>query len=321
MTSKENRALADAVGDTIEKCQGLVLASHGILAVVELPDGRQVRCAQLRGEEYAIVGDRVEVGNPGNERPTVLRIEPRDHVLKRSSKGEVQNLAAHVDRLMVVMASVPPPREGLLDRFLVAASAARIPSWIIVNKLDLPGAEAHLESLRCYEALGYPLLPVSAESGRGLPALRELVSTGTSLLSGHSGVGKSSLLNALLGEDRERTGVISQVGRGRHTTTVAVAHRIGQGLLVDTPGVRSFSLAEIEPGDLRFCFPEMERIRSECQFADCLHLDEPGCAVRTGVSQGKVLAARYRSYRKLIVEIEEERVQERGWGKTRLGRH
>jgi ribosome biogenesis GTPase len=298
----------------------VVVASHGIHAVVRLPDGRIIRAAQPRDEEYAVVGDRVDLepGAGGGELPLIVRFYPRQRVLIRASKGEVQTLAAHVDELLIVVAVEPPAREGLIDRFCVAAAYSNIAPVIVLNKVDLPGSADIEASLAMYRAVGYDVLRVSAHTGEGIEALRQRLGRGTHVLAGHSGVGKSSILNSLLGTEHAATAQISAIGRGRHTTTTAVAWPVGEGLLVDMPGVRSFALAEIEPEHLRFCFPEFDGAREACAFSSCLHYDEPNCGVREAVRAGNVAPPRYQSYRKLLEEIEKERRDERGYGRRKL---
>ena len=298
----------------------VVVASHGIHAVVRLPDGRLTRAAQPRNEEYAVVGDLVDLEPDagGGELPLVVRFHPRRRVLIRTSKGEVQTLAANVDELLIVVAVEPPAREGLIDRFCVAAAYSNIAPVILLNKVDLPGTAEIEASLAMYRAVGYDVLRVSAHTGEGIEALRQRLGRGTHVLAGHSGVGKSSILNSLLGTEHAATAQISAIGRGRHTTTTAVAWPMGEGLLVDMPGVRSFALAEIEPEHLRFCFPEFEGPRDSCAFTSCLHYDEPNCGVRDAVRSGSVAPPRYQSYRKLLEEIEKERRDERGYGRRKL---
>jgi ribosome biogenesis GTPase len=288
--------------------EGLVISSVGIEANVEFPGGPKLRCRQPRGREYAIVGDIARAKfNPADDAPPrIVEVLPRRSVLSRPSKRETQNIAANIDRLVVVAAVVPRLALGLIDRYLAAAEAQPgVACAIALNKIDLEGAPEALEELKIYADAGYRVLGVSAERGDGLDELLELVSSGASVLAGHSGVGKSSLLGALLPGRDIKVGEVSRAtGRGRHTTTTAVAYRIGGGLVIDTPGIREFGL-DVAPEGLRHLFREIDALAPGCRFGDCLHLTEPGCAVKEAAQAGDIARERYQSYLELYRELKD----------------
>jgi ribosome biogenesis GTPase len=308
-------------GEITEEQEGLVLASQGILATVELKSsGKSVRCSQIRGKEYAVVGDRVTIGPPLKEadEPRILSIAERVHVLRRQEGREEQIFASHVDRLVIVVAIEPRPAPGLIDRVLVAAEAEGIESILVINKVDLEGAAEVADDLSIYREIGYQIIETSAQEESGIDDFIATLGKGITALVGHSGVGKSSLINAILGDDHADTANISEAtGRGRHTTTTAVAYRYQDGLIVDMPGIRSFSIGWLEPIDLRECFAEIRKIGEGCKFGDCLHCDEPGCAVVKAVADGTIHQERYDSYRKLLRELEEQQYSEKTYLKPR----
>ena len=219
-------------------------------------------------------------------------------------------MAANVDRVCVVVSVTPPPRAGLIDRFLVAAEAAGISVTLILNKVDVAEGREHAEEeLAVYRALGYETLETSALSGHGIAELKSHVSEGFSVFAGHSGVGKSSLLNELVpglelgvGETNEMT------GKGRHTTSVTTCHDVGEpwpagALIADTPGVRAFGLYGLELVDIAAGFRDFDAHRGACRFRDCLHESEPGCAVRDAVEAGDIAAIRLEGYRRILSSV------------------
>jgi ribosome biogenesis GTPase len=216
-------------------------------------------------------------------------------------------IAANVDRLAIVASVANPPfKSGAVDRFLLAAYAGDLEAILIVNKLDLaePGAELP-EEIRAYQGI-VPVLLVSAASGAGLGDLRAALAEGVTVFAGHSGVGKSSLLNALEPELRLETGEVSaKWDRGRHTTAQAVYLRLAGGaVVIDTPGVREIGTGPVDPDLLGLVYPDLALLAADCRFRDCRHGAEPDCAVRRAVEEGRLLPARVASWGRLLEEID-----------------
>jgi ribosome biogenesis GTPase len=258
----------------------------------------------IRGRHLRVVcGDRVHFTAAGIGEPVVVeRIEPRDNELQRLSGrgGQPETIAANVTHLVVVMAALPMPDLYLTDRYLCAARLMGAASALAWNKSDLAGPPA--AELALYETLGCPVWPVSAATGDGIDALRAWIGSGTGILVGQSGVGKSSLLNALAPGAAVLTGELSlSSDEGRHTTTASVLHPLpGGGGLVDTPGVRDFVPAIPERMTISSGFIEIEEHGRQCRFTDCSHLRESHCAVQEAVAAGQIDPRRYESYRRLM---------------------
>jgi ribosome biogenesis GTPase len=236
----------------------------------------------------------------------IASVSPRTNVLERRIPGGrgTRPVAANLDQVYVMAATADPePVLQLLDRLLVLAEANDIPAAVIVNKLDLDPGETLVTRMR---GAGYEVYPVCVKTGRGLPSLFEQLRARVSVVTGPSGVGKSSLLNALQPGLGLRIGAISErIGRGKNTTVAAVMIPLeGGGYLVDTPGFSDVGLWGLDPRQLVHCFPDLRDLASRCRFPDCWHLTEPGCGVREAVAAGTVDPGRYQSYRILIRELE-----------------
>ena len=271
-------------------------------------DGRRARCRLMRDRSHLAVGDRVEVAWSGDGPQVVSLAERRGCIWRPAERGK-RIMAAHVDHVVVVGAVVPELRPGLVDRFLVAADAEDIEAVLVLNKADLDGVSGALASLEPYREMGYPVLVASARTGQGLAELERLVGRGINVFVGHSGVGKSSLLNRLVPGVGLRTADVNAVtGKGKHTTSVTTCHPVGPawpagGLLVDTPGVRAFGLYGLELVDVAYGFRDLRPHRIDCRFRDCLHEAEPGCAVRRAVAGGQVARARYEGYLRILASV------------------
>jgi ribosome biogenesis GTPase len=291
---------------------GTVLERDGAVYRVATADGpvrAVLRGKAKRGGPRVVVGDVVRLEpEPGGQLFGIVDVEPRRSLLaRRVPEGRgARPVAANVDHVCVVTATAdPPPLAQLSDRLLVVAEANGIPAAVVVNKVDLDPGLALGERFR---SAGYEVFRTSAVTGEGVAALRTALAGGTSVVTGPSGAGKSSLLNAIEPGLRLRTREVSaRVRRGRHTTVSAVMVPLaGGGFLMDTPGFSEVGLWGIEARDLAECFPEMRPLLGRCRYADCRHLSEPGCVVRTAVEEGKIQAGRYESYRALRAEIEAE---------------
>jgi ribosome biogenesis GTPase len=212
-------------------------------------------------------------------------------------------VAANVDQLAIVASVAEPPfRSGLVDRFMLAAHAGGLLPLLVINKLDLlPGAALPAEIAAYQELL--PLHPVSARSGAGLDRLRAALRGKRSVLAGHSGVGKTSLVNALEPELQLETGELAAGGRGRHTTTRSSWIRLeADSIAIDTPGVRELASGPVDPELVLRVYPDLARFAADCRFRDCSHAAEPGCAVRAAVEGGRLGAARLEGWRRLVAE-------------------
>jgi ribosome biogenesis GTPase / thiamine phosphate phosphatase len=239
----------------------------------------------------------------------ITNIRPREnYIIRKATKlSKVSHIiAANLDHAYLI-ATLAQPRtsNGFIDRFLVTAAAYYIPASIIFNKIDLLNIEgiAALDELsRIYESAGYRCYRTSAIHGSGVGVVRELLKGKVSLFSGHSGAGKSALIKAIDPTLNPRIGTISEVHqKGMHTTTFAEMYELSdQGFIVDTPGIKEFGLIDFEKTEIHRCFPEMDRLLPFCQYKNCSHTHEPGCAVKSGIETGLVNMLRYNSYLSIL---------------------
>jgi ribosome biogenesis GTPase len=296
----------------------IVLSASGGVYDVQLEDGT-VAEASLRGRlkleqrtgDRIVAGDAVGVETQTDGSITIESVEPRTSQLARRAPGRTRRakvIVANIDRVMIVFAARDPePNRRLLDRFLVLAEANRLDSLIVLNKVDQADEAAVSAFLAPYEAVGYATLRTSVTDGTGIGALRDIMCSGRSVVTGPSGVGKSSLLNAVQPDLGLRIGEVSTaVHKGQHTTVSARLIPLAcGGHVADTPGLRELGLWGLEPDDIPDCFPEFADLIGQCRFArSCSHTHEPGCAVRTAVDDGEVDAGRYGSYITLREEAE-----------------
>jgi ribosome biogenesis GTPase len=268
----------------------------------------RVKRESRRGDRV-VIGDRVRV-DPAGDSWTIEEVLPRRNVILRRGANALRPKAivANVDRVVVVASAGRPTFDPQrLDRYLIIASAAEVPAVIVVNKCDLAeGAESLEEARRLYGELGYEVLGTSAEDGRGLPELRDVLRRGIAVLLGASGTGKSSLLNRIEPGLALRTGELSRkLERGKHTTVNArLIELVGGGDVADTPGFEHAGPWVIEASELDLCFPEMRAVRDACRFKECSHTHEPDCAVSRAVEEGEIAGSRYESYRRIREELE-----------------
>ncbi len=319
-----------------EQLEGLVIRTQSGFFTVDTPAGPII--CQLRGklkEEYkdtdlVAIGDRVTIERLPIEADTVggviLHVAERERVLSRvaprsavgTSAEREQVIIANPDQAIFVFAAAQPdPRPRVLDRFLVAAEKAHIPDiFICVNKIDLLGddIEQNIAQSRAvfgmYEQIDYSVLYVSAKEDLHIAALRERLTGKISVFTGPSGVGKTSLLNAIEPDLGRRVNAVSQVtSKGRHTTRYSELIPLGDGgYIADTPGIRTLSPWDVEPEELDAYFVEIARYVPECRFPDCTHTHEPGCAVQAALERGDIAAERFDSYLRLREALEEEYV-------------
>ncbi|MBU3660205.1 MAG: ribosome small subunit-dependent GTPase A [Flavobacteriales bacterium] len=305
--------------------QGLVLKSTGKWYDVVLDDGLIIK-ATIRGKlrieglkttNPIAAGDRVEIikgeanGNNNEEDYSIKSILPRVNYIVRKSTNlskQMQILAANVDHAyLVVTLKSPVTQIAFIDRFLVAAESFRIPTSILFNKVDLFGEEEQLllEGLTAiYSKIGYACHPISAQNEADVAFLRTAINGKQVMISGNSGVGKTTLVNSLDPTLDLRTGEISTFHeQGKHTTTFAEMHKLQTGgYIIDTPGIRAFGVIDLEKEHYAHYFPEMRELIGECRFHNCQHLNEPHCAVKAAVEAEEISPSRYQSYVQLMLE-------------------
>ncbi len=273
----------------------------------------RLRLRGARSTNPVVVGDEVTCTADESGDYVVADIRPRrNYVIRRASNlsKESHIIAANVDRaLLLVTLRAPATPLEFVDRFLVTCEAYKVPVAILLAKIDLQEPEAVAAFRAVYEGAGYDVLEVAATEGRGVEEVRALLAGRTTLLSGNSGVGKSTLVRAIDPSLDVRTGKISDShGKGRHTTTFSTMYPLaGGGALIDTPGIKGFGLIDIDDAELWHYFPEMLRTAPGCRFYNCTHTHEPGCAVVEAVRRGAIAAARYESYLKMRDEDDKYR--------------
>jgi ribosome biogenesis GTPase len=295
-----------AAGETgVALAAGRVVASHGRQLVVEDGAGLRLPC-RLHGRRLsAVCGDAARWGHAaaGESYGTVYEILPRRNTLERlTAGGRVEPVVANLTQLVAVVAPLPAPDWFVVDRYLAGAAWCSIEAVIAFNKAELGLPDGAAAELDAYAALGIAIVRCSARGAPGIETLAAQLRGAVSVLVGQSGTGKSSLLNALAPEARAVTQEISAAtAEGRHTTTHAVLHRLASGGdLIDSPGVRDYAPPVPEARHVASGFVEIHRAAAGCRFQDCLHDQEPGCAVRAAVAAGQVRARRYESYRRLL---------------------
>lgn len=295
---------------------GCVVESYGRRVVVARGNAESVPCKLRRRDLDLVAGDEVRIAvSPGDDEWTVVERLPRRNVLCRSdSRGRSEPLAANLDQLGVVIAPQPACDPFIVDRYLAGAAQAGIHTLLVVNKQDLSDEGDDLSFVEPLRAIGLPVVAVSARTGTGLDELVARLAGRRSLLAGQSGVGKSSILNALAGEALRATGHLSSgSGEGRHTTVSSAILKTPWGEIVDSPGVRDYAPPLVPAREVQHGYLEISGLAAGCRFPDCLHLREPQCAVRAAAESGRVNARRYESYRRLL-NLTRQLGERRGWG-------
>jgi ribosome biogenesis GTPase len=302
---------AGQMGQVIEVSQGLCRVQLGSRTLICTARGA-LSAIETGFTNMVAVGDEVIVRPNGAGEGVVEAVCPRRSFLARPDvfyNHLQQIIAANVDQLLIVSAwREPTIWLELIDRYLITAQRNQLPAVICLNKVDLAQAEAEVQAaLQPYRDLGYPIVLTSALTRQGLDELRTILHQRTTVLAGLSGVGKSSLLAALLPGLQVRIGEVSESsGDGRHTTSQATLIRLGStGAIIDTPGLREFGLAGLQRRNLEQFFPEIARLSAGCRFKNCSHLAEPGCAVRQAEAAGRLATSRYHSYRKIYESLPE----------------
>ncbi len=298
-----------------EKLEGTVTRIRSVLCEVDADEqtyectarGRLVESDTGRSKPLA-VGDRVVITPTGEGEGVIEQVRPRRTKLSRRSPRDPRIehvIAANVDRLLIVSSVRRPPLNlRIIDRYIIAGEAGALEPVVCINKIDLAGGETeHLEAARLYREMDYQVLLTSAKTGEGIDRLRETLRGHSTVLAGHSGVGKSALINALQPGLELRTGPVES--KGRHTTTtVSLLNLDSGGYVVDTPGIREFTAWEIEPQEVGQFFPQIWELSHDCKMPDCIHVHEPECAVKKAVESGDLPEQRYDSYLRILESLE-----------------
>lgn len=292
----------EAAGVEVHAKHGLVIAHYGRQVDIE-SEGMVRRCHLRRNLGAIAVGDNVLWQD--EHEPVIVAVEPRQSQLLRYHKYEGDKLvAANVDQLFIVLAIEPPRAMNVIDRYLLIAETQQIRPVIIMNKIDLlEDKEQNL--LDYYQQLGYPVIYASSVAQQGLLEIQQYMGDKLSIFVGLSGVGKSSLINALIPGVELLTGELSEVSReGSHTTTTAKLIHLpnNNGAVIDCPGIRELAIGELTPRQILRGFIDLYEVAKQCQFRDCSHQHEPGCAINEGLSNGTVKADRFNSYLKAVDE-------------------
>lgn len=293
---------------TSSASSGLVLVSYGSRGIVERDGGERADCKYRRSVGRPVCGDRVRVETDGAGAVVATAIEPRDNeFLRANARQQKQVIAANLDQVLVVVAPRPGPSRDLVERYLVAVHSLGVRPVLVLNKAELMAeagfdADSPLGRLSEYRELGYGIVETSCKGAPGTNALEPVLEGKTSILVGQSGVGKSSLVNALLPDLELQTGKLSRVtGKGTHTTTTTIMYELPcGGRLIDSPGVWEYGLWQMERRELSAGFPEFQPHEANCRFNDCSHRGEPGCSVREAAEGGLVRAWRYEAWLRLL---------------------
>ena len=283
-----------------------VIAVGRNAAWIVADDETEPRLASLRkGARYAmpVPGDLVAARSIADDRVVVDAVHPRGFVLsRRTGGGRTRAMAANVDTIAVVAALVDPPLHlAMIDRLIAFAVQHDVEPLLLLTKADLAGEETAERIASIYRRIGVPVLILHPKAGRGIDGLRDALSARHALLVGNSGVGKSSIFRALGGIGV--VGDLSRFGRGRQTTTSARLVRVGEGFLIDSPGIGEFELEPMPADEAAYLFVEMRDVAARCRFADCRHRSEPDCAVRAAVAAGTIAESRYASYLSLTAAV------------------
>ena len=287
----------------IAPLQGTVVAAYGKRYQIELPDKKRISCVTRGKKTDLACGDRVNLQLTDKHEGVIDSTLPRKTLLYRSNAYKSKMLAANVTQIIIVLATQPSFYEALLNRCLIAAEAAHIKPLIVLNKCDLDDSSQAKQKLGLYSALGYQVLTLSAKED--ISGLRPYLQGEASILVGQSGMGKSTMINALLPEEAVRTREVSMsLDSGKHTTTAAhLYHLDAQSQLIDSPGLQEFGLHHLSTDELEHAFIEFRPHLGLCRFSNCKHTQEPDCAIKQAVLKGKIGQERLAIYQLLRAEI------------------
>ena len=286
------------------KLEGTIVAAHGRQYRVELASGEILLCFPRGKKSELACGDRVSIERSGDSQGVVAEVAPRSTLLYRSNQFKQKLIAANVTQIVIVVATEPSFSDELITRCIVAAESQDIGALIVLNKCDLGDrVAAAMQTLSPFEKLGYPLLSLSAH--QDAQALRSCLSGHTSVLVGQSGMGKSTLTNALVPDAKAPTREISAaLDSGKHTTTHATLYRLDDSsALIDSPGMQEFGLHHLSQGEIEHGFVEFRPLLGQCRFRNCRHDREPDCAIHSALKAGVIDARRYAAFRSLCAEV------------------
>ncbi len=297
-------------------------------------DGQEYVCSlkgslkqdKNRTKNLIAVGDLVRFEERGTSQGCIAKIEERRSILSRAdnlSRNKEQLIAVNIDQVLITASVVMPPlKPFLVDRYIIAARKGNMEPVILINKIDLlncpPDGDVEIEEQRAlyeefvqtYRGLGFKVIPISVETGAGIDDLKAAMHQKTSVFSGQSGVGKSSLINLVLGSSLATGSVVQSTGKGCHTTTTTHLLPLEDGgFCIDTPGIKSFGVWELRADELASYFPEIAALSAQCKYPDCAHLNEPGCAVKLAVNEDRISLLRFASYCALMASVSEKHRQ------------
>ena len=286
----------------MNKGTGCIISRYGAEALLELPDGNIVRATSRRKLQNLVCGDRVEWQEQHGD-IIISKLLPRKNSLTRSYfRGTPRTIAANIDQIIIISAVKPTPDWSIVDRLFVTAAVMEVDAILLHHKRDLPCPDDIAEIYAEYQEIGYTVLETSTKDATGLTALHQQLKGKTSVLVGQSGMGKSSLTNRLIPEAGILTQTLSDTtGFGQHTTSNArLYHLPDGGNLIDSPGIRDFTPPPIPPIEVQKGFREIYALKDHCRFHNCIHINEPGCAVKSALQEGGILQRRYDAYLELV---------------------
>lgn len=300
--SNQKNALSSAAKNEKSLLQGVVVAAYGKRYQVELADKKRISCVTRGKKTDLACGDFVTLKLTDTHEGVVESTLPRKSLLYRSNAYKSKMLAANVTQMIIVLATQPSFYEALLNRCLIAAETAHVTPIILLNKCDLADTNDAKAKLALYKSLGYKVLQLSAKED--ISILRPLLKGQASILVGQSGMGKSTIINALLPHESVRTQEVSEVlDSGKHTTTAAHLYHLDENSqLIDSPGLQEFGLHHLSGDELELAFIEFRPFLGKCRFNNCRHLQEPDCAVTAAITGGAITPERYASYKMLRLE-------------------